>query len=860
MKKSHLPLSLAILIPVIFVFKAFFLPGPLAWNDAPYFVSEYVKTFIGVPYIWTLWGEDIGRVSNVLWIHPLMLLWGILAGLGLGSGAIVRILFYFPGVVLSLISSALFVKYLGFGRTVQFFTSLLYTLNTYFILLVDGGQIGVVLAYGLFPVSLLALCKLFDKPKISSFYQALVFFTLLSTADMRIAVICLLTALLRFVVEVLIGDTKFSKNHFFVLLLFGFSILGLNMYWFLPTSALLPSGGQGSAGELHIDSLLNSLFLYQPHWYLNEFGKASAVPFYFVGIPLLIFGSLWTNKKTFVYTLCFLLFAFLSKGTTPPLGFLYQYATDHIPLGVAFRDSTKFFIPLVLFAGILVGTTTEWLMELLGRWNKKVMWAVAGVIYVYLLALITPALFGKMHGVLAGRRINTDIQKVNYLIINDPGFFRVAWFPEHSPFSLHTTEKPILDAKILTNKRPFATLNTGTMDRFNFLHDPAFLDWFDLFDIRYLVFSGDPRKLSLNQEEQYDWDNLLNLVQTNDRLQKIPLSTNFPVYRTPQTKPHVFGAEKLFVVVGGDDIYQKIKDNNPNFSPSNQPFIFAQDGKWDPAKLEQASSESAALVFNDTTEKDLAFSFLQEYFSTPSKKSEWALRGSGDYLKYKYELLVNNINFNEFDYGRGIAFSTKKGEKLVFNLSVPVSGSYVVARRELNVVGKFEWIVNDLQEFKKGTQTIAIENPGGTQVVNVAAIIPKEKLEAANKLADEIVSKFQVVDVKKDGWSVFAKNLSLWVPVDYKFINPTKYSVKVPEGVHWIVFTDSFSSMWEAVEANQHGESYPFYSAVNGFYVNPGDTQLLFKGQEVVRRGLWVSGATLTALMLCFLVLNFKKK
>ena len=459
---------LGLLVPTAIVFKAFFLPGPLARNDAPYFFPEYLRTFVDIPYIWTSWGEELGRVSNVLWIHPLMFLMGVLSNLGLESDAIVRILFYFPGVILSLISPLIFTRYLGYGKIVQFFTSLLYVINTYFVLLVDGGQVGVLLAYGLFPLSLLTLYNLFAKPQTSSFYQALVTFTVIGAADMRIAIISLFVALLWISAEYLTGQRTLEKKGYITALLFGLAVLGINMYWLLPTFTLLSQDGPSGGGALQLNSLLNSLFLFQPHWYLNQFGKVSPPYFYFIGLPLLIFGGLWRtqkDKRPYIYTFCFLVVAFLAKGEAPPLGFFYEWATSHLPLGVAFRDSTKFFIPLILFGGILLGLNVERLRL------KKI---AVGLVYLYVIALIWPPIFGKLNGVLAGHRIDPSFQKINNLIRNQPGFFRTAYFPEHDPYSIHTTEKQIVDAKILANKRPFASLNAGTFDRFNFLHDTEY--------------------------------------------------------------------------------------------------------------------------------------------------------------------------------------------------------------------------------------------------------------------------------------------------------------------------------------------------------------------------------------------------
>ncbi len=854
MKKSDLIFVLGLLATAVFTFRAFFLPGPLVWGDAPYFFSDYAKTYFTEPYAWNSWGKALGGISEIVWIHPLMFLWGLFAKfIGLESGVIIRILFYFPSLLLSLASPILLARYLGLSRTVQFFSSTLYVFNTYYLLLIGGGQVGVALAYGLFPLALYFLRKLYDKQNANTFYLSFATFFLLTIADLRVAIIAAFTFVCWVIVESVAYRKLPSLKQLTVFIPYIIAAIGLNAYWWLPTLKLVnfsPTGN--SLSGLQLNSLLNSLFIFQPHWPANEFGKVAPVPYYFVGIPLLIFGSLLIRKKQiYVFAFCFLIFAFLSKGTTPPLGLTYQWVIEHLPFGVAFRDSTKIFIPLILFGGILLGSTVSWFAEELGKNNRILPKTVLAICFLYLIALVSPAVFGKMSGVLAGRTISRDIQTINSSIEARDGFFRTAWFPEHYPLAYHTDEKSVIDARNLVDLRPLAVINTGTQDRFNFLHNEESIAWLRLLGVHYLIFSGDPRKATPTEEEKYDWNNLLTLVDSTKGLEKVNVESSIPVYEVPDTKPHIFASDRVLVVVGGDDIYQKAKESNPDFSPANQTLLFVEDGKWNPKILERISLDSANLIFNDTDPTDLAFSFLQKYFTTPDKKSEWALRTSGDYLKYKYELLVRNISFRDFDYSKGIAFSTKTGEKLNFRLPIPVDDSYVVASRQMDTTGKLRWQVGKPTEYKKGTQVLTIQNPGGTQVVNTAAAIPAKEWEEANKLAQSISGKFRIVDLQN-----FPKS---WIPVNYNTINPTKYSLSVLERVNWVVFTDSFNPMWHFLNNQQQFSSLPAYSAVNTFYVSgsSGGT-IFFTGQKYVEWGLYISAGTLVILIFSYIWIRLK--
>ena len=68
-----------------------------------------------------------------------------------------------------------------------------------------------------------------------------------------------------------------------------------------------------------------------------------------------------SNKKNIIFiAFLFLVFAFLAKGDAQPFGAYYSWVVANIPFGFSLRDATKFFAPLLLFAGILIGSTTQY--------------------------------------------------------------------------------------------------------------------------------------------------------------------------------------------------------------------------------------------------------------------------------------------------------------------------------------------------------------------------------------------------------------------------------------------------------------------------------------------------------------------
>ena len=362
---------------------------------------------------------------------------------------------------------------------------------------------------------------------------------------------------------------------------------------------------------------------------------------------------------------------------------------------------------------------------------------------------------------------------------------RTVWFPQRPPFAFHNEQVQALDAKNIVLERPFTSLNVGTFDHFNFLNKQNSVELFKLLGIKYLFFPEDFRKAELSEGEKKDWDNLISLVKNTSGIFKENWGLNFPVFSIPDTKPRIFGVNKLIAVVGSDNIYNK-------FSPSNHAFVFLEDGKIDPGRLENIASFSAVLVFNGKENIDLTMSLLQEFFLEINKNvfSQWAIRSTSQYLTLKYELLNRGIKIYEFDFGKGIAFSDQKEEEIAFELEVLNEGEYLLAARTMSTgdlrmkfqkdefklsykrPNSFEWFTKNVV-LTKGKYRVTFKNLTGMSVFNSIALIPKQDFNKALSLTSEFLNKFN------------EKGEFIWQPVEYQYINPVNIKINnIPKEIN----------------------------------------------------------------------------
>ena len=574
-----------------------------------------------------------------------------------------------------------------------------------------------------------------------------------------------------------------------------------------------------------------------------------------------------------MYFILFLIFVFLAKGTTPPLGQLYNWVTNNIPFAVGFRDSTKFFIPLILFYSLVLGLSIHELgiSSKIKSFNKYFYIAVA----ILLIFLVRQTVLGQHNGALSKNYTNEQVllnklSQVNQLV-RTQDFSRVLWFPEKHPFGEKSESNPSVDAASLASLRPFASLNVGTQDRFNFLNNDFSYDFLKLLGVKHLVLSGNFRKPELNEEEMYAQKNLELLVSGKPHFQQV--LDDSPVFSLYEAMPQIYTTTKLVAVIGSENIYSKILDKNKDFKVSSQGFVFIEDGKWDPKFLNDVDPESLVIVLNNKESLDMQMSFLQKYFKSSLKadKSEWALRDSNDYLKWKYEFLLNQVETQEFDYQKGIAFSTKPGEQSEYSLNTAETGDYVFAIRALakdtgevlelslngekitvenDKPGNFFWFSKEINTPQRSNKLI-ITNRSNFSSVNTIALIPKNEWESARDLAKSYLENFQVVQN--------IESLEKVMPeiTEFDQSEPLRFKALV-EPNSWIIFTDTYNPLWNIKIGDKELKSLPFYSMINGFYTGRGGTATVyFKGQEDVRWGYYYS--VVSALLLTAMYLYRKK-
>jgi hypothetical protein len=839
--------KLQYLLP-LFLLLVIFYPlingSDVAWGDAPYFVGRAFTDLLAEPLAWINRGNALGGVNSLLWISPIMFLYGLLGSIGIQNNVILLVLFYIPAMFFGFIGTNLLTGLFKASARGKIIGSLFYILNTYFLLIIDGGQVGVALAYGLLPLMIWSILRI-KRNSLSEILTAVFTVNLISIADPRFAVVGYSVVFLWLLISALQGKTLgISLRTLCLIVLVHF---GISLYWIVPFIKL-GSTNVAQLSDYKFTSLLHSLTLYQPHWPGNQFGKVVPPYFVFLFVPLviLLIGFKGKNRSTKVLIFLYLLFAFLSKGNNFPLGNIYTFFVS-TPFGIAFRDSSKFYSASILIVSILFA-------KILTKYNKL---SVGLIVFAMIVLMIPEAIMHKLNFVLKGKNYNESYYKVQTLISNDRESFKTLWIPDIYPAHWSTEDKPAIRGIELAENQIFSRLNTGTYDPFNFINRSDYKEWLDIAGIKYIVLNPNPRVILPTQDEFRTLKATENIISTESAYTKIFDEGDVLIYKTNKNKPKIYAIKTIVGVVGGDNIYKYLEGRI-----DKQGVVFFEDGIFDPRSLDGIATQSAVLTFNNKSEKDLTMSFLQKYFKEINPKT-WSKYSKNDLSLWRYQLLIRGIDTKELNYGKGISLSTKVNEKESILLKQTESPSLIairlmgssdsIAEVDINgkkvewkpkVSGSFEWLTDGTGE--KSVE-VTISNKSGIVVLNTVALIPLSDYSKAEQLARNYMSSFKVFDPEK--LSNFGSD---WVNLDYLSSAVNRYSFKAPKDSYWVVLTDTYNKEWKLKRDTNYFDSTPFYSGINGFYIEPAwnNTEIVFKGQEYFRWGILGSTATILLLIL----------
>jgi hypothetical protein len=552
---------LLLITVILLIYRNWFISIPIIGGD--FSLSGISIKDIGLyPFSWFLSGLGYNG-SFLLFTYPLSIVLFVLASL-IGVSLAENLLYFYSFIILSLFSSGYVFKKIFKESSFWIISSLLFTVNTYILMVVGGGQVGIALSYAITPLVIYCFAKLIDSENLKNSFIAALILSLQLIFDLRIAYITLTAILIYWLVKVFenINLKYFLKSILFTFIIPGVISFFINFFWILPTIATrqnpIEQLGVAYSTEVAVKYLSfanfeNAIGLMHPNWPENIFGKIGFMKPEFLLLPILAFaGFFFVSKfkdlksKTYVlyFALLGLLGVFLAKGANDPFGGAYLWMFDHFPGFIMFRDPTKWYTLIAVSYSILIPFSIWKIYELLKlktiNLKLKITKYIPGLFIIlvlgYLLFLIRPALLGKLTGTFNLTVIPNEYVRLGNYLSSQNNFSRTFWVPTAQRFGFSSYNHPVIAAanffQLSDNSQIIKKLKSENTEKL--LQESG---------VKYVIIPYDSQGEIFLKDRKYSekmYLQIINQVKSISWLKEVERLNKIVIFEVPNSKDHFY--------------------------------------------------------------------------------------------------------------------------------------------------------------------------------------------------------------------------------------------------------------------------------------------------------------------------------
>lgn len=437
---------------IVVYWRWFFDLSVLTSGDWGFLHLETLKEYLNMPFIWS--NNSFGETYLTISQYPYRFIWGLLSHF-ISFSLAERVLFLWPSLLFSVVSSYILVKKINKSEIAAFVGAIVYSFGTYF-LIGRNGSLTLQVAFALSPLVIYFFIRMLEEKK----NYLVIITTLLSFSitayEFRVFYILSFVLLFYFLyysffidkvsVKNILANFKFTTLPVFLLFL-------LNFYWIF---GLFKTGSIVSNEIFNRDlfgndfmNILRSITLFHPFWTGTRVESfiVQSIPSYFWLVPIFAFVGLFLNRKNksiLFFGFISLLGIFLSKQVAEPFGGVYEWLFENFPGFNAFREASKFYFLIALGYSVLIGAFVAWLWE---NWNKQ-KWKIYTKYFLTLLVSIIflwntkPIITGEIGTMVIPRKIPNDYLILKNFISNQNNYARTLWIPRDSRWSFYAKNYP----------------------------------------------------------------------------------------------------------------------------------------------------------------------------------------------------------------------------------------------------------------------------------------------------------------------------------------------------------------------------------------------------------------------------------
>ena len=612
MRKLNIFYTLFFLGFIFFIFRNWFLAPQIIGGDWPYLFPEMLRD----PSIYfSSWnpgqGNGLGGINPVYSLGMFFGFTVFLAHTFSIPWVFIYKFFWFALPLLFGILSSIYLVKTIFPQSAlwqKLLASFIFTVNTYFLMVVGGGQMGVALSYSVAPLVLARFIKLINYIVVSNknFQFSIFNFQLALLAGLVLAIQVMFDPRIAYITMIAVAiyvllNSKRNRLNVPYLILYTFIIPGLiagllHAVWILPIlflqSSPIPQSLTNVDGFRFFSfaDFSNTFSMLHPNWPENIFGKTYFMKSEFMLLPIIAYSSLLflsykslkhaeqnaERRGILFFALLGLIGAFLAKGANEPFSSVNIWLFDNIPGFAMFRDPTKFYILVVLSYSVLIPFSLWQFVKIVSSIKHKVLsihntyYIIPATFLVFWAFLIHPAIFGQLGGTFREREVQVEYIRLKDFLYNQPGFFRTLWIPRQHRFTYNFWSRMPVEAQPLLKKAKI-------MDIVSELRKPERKEYLSDLGIKYVIVPYDPNGEIFIKDRKYDplaYQQTVRQLEAIPWLKKIDGFGKIAVFETPTFKDY------FWLTGDGSLTYDMVNVTNYNISVSiNHPqrLVFAEN-------------------------------------------------------------------------------------------------------------------------------------------------------------------------------------------------------------------------------------------------------------------------------------------
>ncbi len=481
MKKINSSIPLIILLTFSFILNHnWILHLTFGAGDWRYFFPAVLKNW---PFraAWVTAG-NLGNINYTLWRLPSELVYWLAPTSQWGD----KLWVFIPYTLLLPLSAYLFLR-LYFRKNISLLAGgLFFVSNTYFLAINSQGHLPLSIAACLMLIAFVFYKKYFDTEKISQIIVAVLFLFLTGIYDFRFAYIGGIV----FIMYTLFYLGKMSKKKFRDIIMAALLLILVNLYWLIPATMVGVDGGLAdSLFGGNFWTLSSAITMHHPFWPLIskiDWFVVQPIPFFYWLFPLFAWAGFVFNRKNkdaLFFAMLAIVGIFLSKLTNAPLGSLYSWAFATVPGWHAFRESSKFYVLIIVSYSFLISALVE-------TAPKKIALAVLGILIACSIAISLPVILNRAGEMYEARQIPPEYTELGDTLQKQKEFYRTVWSPTFSRWSYASDTHPKVSQTFFNSGDwtiPGQYDPSPLNEKMNFYRYPALHQFFDILAVKYFI-------------------------------------------------------------------------------------------------------------------------------------------------------------------------------------------------------------------------------------------------------------------------------------------------------------------------------------------------------------------------------------